>query len=81
MQNPSDVLFAHIHRAPTGMNGPIIATFFDQVGGADGGPDYTGTVTLGPSDVDPLRAGGGLYADVHTGTYTAGEIRGWLARE
>jgi hypothetical protein len=79
MQTPSDLTMAHIHRAAPGMNGPIVATFFSP-DPPDAGPDFAGAVTLMPSDVTLLRSGD-LYADAHSHTYPAGEIRGWFAKE
>lgn len=61
---------AHIHRAPPGVNGPVII------------PLPLGSFTaflaaIGPADVAELEAGT-LYINVHSQLFPGGEIRGQL---
>ncbi len=79
METPSDVTMGHIHRAPLNMTGPIALMIFPPPP-PDAGPDFAGRATLKASDVTLLQSGG-LYADVHTMTHPAGEIRGWFIKE
>ena len=81
-----DVIFAHIHCAAVGVNGPIGVTLFH------GGPvDVNGTLAEGTitapdsgnacgwSDLDAVVAAlesGDAYVNVHTTAHPAGEIRG-----
>ena len=59
---------AHIHQAPAGLNGGVV------VGLSLGSPLDT-TVALDASAYDALVAEG-LYLNIHTATFPAGEIRG-----
>jgi hypothetical protein len=81
---------AHIHAAPRGVNGGI-AFFLDTPSSGDGGtsancvmaePDTTPNtpMVLVQSELDALIADQSqFYANVHTGTFPAGAIRGQLA--
>jgi hypothetical protein len=86
--NIEDVLAAHVHCAPDGVNGPVGVTLFE----ADDGPVSPdgvlaeGTIT-GPdpdnacgwedlSDVRTAMKNGYAYVNVHTTGHPAGEIRG-----
>ena len=68
---------SHIHRAPAGTNGSVIAdlTTFYANGGMfiDGAPVDT-------SLLNPIRAGE-TYVNVHTALHSAGEIRGQIVQE
>jgi CHRD domain len=64
---------AHIHRAPAGVNGPIVVPL-----------DHRRRLSFGfarltASDVALLQAGG-LYTNVHSQRFPAGEVRGQLLR-
>lgn len=70
---------AHFHEAPTGTGGGVVRGIFDDF---DNGSAF-GLWT--PDDSEPLTdeliatlLTGGLYLNVHTSTYTGGEIRGQL---
>lgn len=66
---------AHIHRAPAGVNGPVIV----PLSGATGGTSYMSndTPTLSVSDGGLLLTGG-LYVNIHSSTFPGGEVRGQL---
>jgi hypothetical protein len=77
------ITMAHIHRAPAGVNGPIIHWLYDPSGvEAPGGvfDDHnpvSGMLTLSNADIfDLLR--GDFYVNIHTSANTGGEIRGQL---
>ncbi len=85
--NISDVVAAHIHCAPEGVNGPVGITLF--VGGSVGsgnlarGPlpdpnegNLCGWVTLDDA-IDAMEAGN-VYVNVHTIGNLGGEVRGQL---
>lgn len=66
----------HIHRAPIGVNGPIV---FDLLGSgvlSDTAP-LKGVVQLTPAQVADLFAGN-YYVNVHTAAHPGGELRGQL---
>jgi len=68
-----DPTAAHIHRGPAGVNGPIIVPL-----------DHRRRLSFGfarltASDVAMLQAGG-LYTNVHSRRFPAGEVRGQLLR-
>lgn len=86
--NIEDVVAAHIHCAPAGVNGPVGVTLFE------GGPeDVDGTLAAGEITapdggngcgwmdlgdvVDAIRSGD-TYVNVHTLANTGGEIRGQI---
>ncbi len=77
--NIDNVFMAHIHVAPAGVNGPIVAFLFGPVapgGGRTDGVLAHGTITaanlIGPlaghplSDLVAALSDGGAYANVHT---------------
>ena len=77
--NIDNVFMAHIHEAPAGVNGPIVAFLFGPVapgGGRTDGVLAHGTITaanlIGPlaghplSDLVAALSDGGAYANVHT---------------
>jgi Cu/Zn superoxide dismutase len=83
----SDVVAAHIHCAPEGVNGPVGVTLFQ------GGPAGKGSLSRGPlPDPDPGNAcgwadlddvmdaieAGNAYVNVHTLNVLSGEVRGQL---
>lgn len=83
-----NVTQAHIHLAPEGVNGPVVAFLFGFVEGGVtvDGLLATGTITeadlVGPLAGQPLSAlidalnSGNAYVNVHTVANPAGEIRG-----
>jgi hypothetical protein len=89
-----DVTMAHIHLAPAGLNGPVVAWLYPDappaalIEGRSQGLLAHGVLTAadlrGPLAGQPLSAlvaalrGGNAYVNVHTSTYTAGEIRGQI---
>jgi CHRD domain len=77
--NIDNVVFAHIHLAPAGVNGPVVAFLFGPVapgGGRFSGVLATGTITaddlIGPLAGESLTAlldamlAGNTYVNVHT---------------
>ncbi|MDO3720611.1 CHRD domain-containing protein [Marinobacter sp. chi1] len=83
----SDVIAAHLHLAPTGQNGGVVANVLASAvpGGVVNGPlatgtleeaDLVGTLTGAFSlFIDALNTGS-LYVNVHTEAHPSGEIRG-----
>jgi hypothetical protein len=79
----SNVTMAHIHSAPRGVNGPIVANIITTSTGTNS-VNVSGTITqadlVGPmagnmtAFMDALRAGT-LYVNVHTTTNPGGEVR------
>ena len=88
--NISDVTQSHIHLAPAGTNGPVVAFLFGFVPGGVtvNGILAEGIITeanlVGPLAGQPLSAlieemnNGGAYVNVHTVSYPGGEIRGQI---
>lgn len=95
--NMGGITQAHLHLAAAGANGATIAWLLPVNGNAAQSPSVTldGVISLG--DIEPswvrgsprlamdsvkslLRAGR-LYVDVHSSTFTAGEIRGQVRRQ
>ncbi|MEQ6341234.1 MAG: PQQ-dependent sugar dehydrogenase [Gammaproteobacteria bacterium] len=66
VSNIKDVIGAHIHRAPAGANGPIVASFI---------PDTAGFLSGGPFVANPINTQGVLVR----GTITATDLVGPLA--
>lgn len=87
-----EILFAHIHLAPTGVNGPIVAFLFESAGSpvTQNGMLSQGVITaedlVGPLTGMPLSAlidaiiAGNAYVNVHTMAHPTGEIRGQIRR-
>lgn len=89
-----DVTMAHIHLAPRGENGAVVAWLYPDapppqlIEGRTNGPLATGTVTdddlVGPlagADLDALVdaiEAGEAYVNVHTSEFGSGEIRGQI---
>ncbi len=83
--NGNDITQAHIHMAPAGVNGPVIAFLF---GFAPGGVDIdgllaAGTLTAGNllnpptmAEVAQAFSDGNVYVNVHSVANPAGEVRG-----
>jgi hypothetical protein len=90
--NIEDVTAAHIHLAPRGENGPIVAFLFDPEEPTEGitnGVLAEGTITsadlVGPLErstlselIDEMEAGN-TYVNVHTVEHPSGEIRGQIS--
>jgi hypothetical protein len=88
--NIANVTQSHIHIAPAGTNGPVVAFLFGFVPGGItvNGVLAEGTITaanlVGPLAGQPLSAlidylnNEGAYVNVHTTSYPGGEIRGQL---
>ena len=88
VSNADSVAAAHLHLAPDGVNGPVVAHLFGgPVTGRQNGILSQGTITaedvVGPlagdlqALIDTLRSGY-IYTNVHTVVLPAGEIRGQL---
>lgn len=85
----------HFHRAATGVNGPIVLSFFfDPTTGAAITQPTPGTTdleinkaiarTINKTQLDTILAdlrAGNLYANVHTPQNPGGEIRGQLIKQ
>jgi hypothetical protein len=90
--NIEDVTAAHIHLAPRGENGDIVAFLFDPEEPTEGrtnGVLAEGTITsedlVGPLEgstlselIDEMEAGN-TYVNVHTVEHPSGEIRGQIS--
>ena len=88
--NISDVVGAHIHLAPVGANGPVVAFLFgfEPPGGRVNGVLAEGTITeadlIGPltsqsiADLVAEMSAGNTYVNVHTIDFPPGEIRGQI---
>jgi hypothetical protein len=92
--NIENVTMAHIHLAPAGENGPVVAWLYpegpppQQIDGRSNGVLATGTITdddlVGPlagQTLDDLMEeirAGRTYVNVHTAQYPAGEVRGQI---
>ena len=88
--NISNVFQAHIHLAPAGSNGAVVAFLFGPVppGGRVNGVLAEGTITgvdlIGPlagqsiADLVALMSAGNTYVNVHTTDFPPGEIRGQI---
>ena len=90
--NIENVTQAHIHMAPRGANGGVVAWLYPHgppaqlIPGRSSGILATGTITsaslVGPLAGQPLGSlvdaidDGNAYVNVHTAQYPAGEIRG-----
>jgi hypothetical protein len=91
-----DITMAHLHLAPPGANGDVIAWLFPQSGEANKGVPTvngvlaTGTITaadlVGPmkgmsiSDVVKKIEEGNVYVNVHSTEHPEGDVRGQLHR-
>ena len=73
-----NVTASHIHKAPVGVNGPIIFPLY--MGGGTFDPDHPvgGGVALGAEHLVDLLTGY-YYVNVHTTDHPSGEIRGQIA--
>ena len=88
--NIENVVASHIHVAPAGVNGPVVAFLFSGApGGRSDGVLAEGTITaanlVGPlaghplSDLIAAMEAGNAYANVHTSpAHLGGEIRGQI---
>lgn len=95
VSNIENVTQAHLHLAPAGQNGAVVAWLYPSappaqlIPGRTDGVLATGTITeadlVGPlagSSLDDLIAAiaaGDVYANVHTSQFPGGEIRGQLS--
>jgi len=84
----------HFHRAATGVNGPIVLSFFFNADGTPLTAPVPGTTdlelnksiarTITKAQLDPILAdlrAGNLYANIHTPNFPGGEIRGQMVKE
>lgn len=92
--NIENVTMAHIHMAPRGRNGPVVAWLYPSgpppqlIEGRTDGTLATGTLTsedlVGPmagaeiEDLVELIRQGRAYVNVHTQQYPGGEVRGQI---
>ena len=75
-QGLTNIVSAHFHDAPKGVNGPIVKTIPINAisGNAIGTWTSTDSEPLTPQLVAKLKAGG-IYVNVHTAAFPGGEIR------
>jgi hypothetical protein len=89
-----NVTMGHIHLAPAGENGPVVAWLYPAspppqlIPGPTNGVLATGVITaddlVGPlagatmADLAEYLVNGGAYVNIHTEQYPAGEIRGQI---
>lgn len=94
VSNIQNVTMAHIHLAPAGVNGPVVAWLYPDgppaqlIPGRINGVLAEGTITaanlVGPlagaslDDLIEAMRAGGTYVNVHTSQYPAGEVRGQI---
>ena len=92
--NIENVMQAHIHLAPAGTNGSIVAWLYPaappaqlipgRTQGILGEGEITASSLVGPLSGSPLSAlldamrNGGTYVNVHTSQFPPGEIRGQI---
>lgn len=92
--NIENVTMAHIHLAPAGVNGPVVAWLYPSgpppqlIEGRFSGVLAEGVITadnlVGPLDGATMEdlideiRGGNTYVNVHTSQYPAGEVRGQI---
>lgn len=92
--NIDDVSMAHLHLAPAGSNGGVVAWLYPDgpppqvIEGRVSGTLATGTITaddlVGPlagatiDDLVDALSSDGIYANVHTPDFPGGEVRGQL---
>lgn len=92
--NLDDVFMAHIHLAPAGSNGPVVAWLYPSapppqpIPGTFSGVLAEGTITAGDlvgplagMSLDALQAemaAGNTYVNVHTANNPGGELRGQI---
>jgi hypothetical protein len=92
--NIENVTQAHIHLAPAGANGPVVAWLYPDgppaqlIPGRSSGVLAVGTITdadlVGPlagltlDDLIDHLRAGNAYVNVHTTAYPAGEVRGQI---
>lgn len=94
VSNIENVTMAHIHLAPAGVNGPVVAWLYPDgpppqlIAGRFSGVLAEGTITaanlVGPlleaslDDLIEAMRAGDTYVNVHTSQYPPGEVRGQI---
>lgn len=92
--NIQNVTMAHIHLAPAGVNGPVVAWLYPSappaqlIPGRSAGVLATGVITeanlVGPlagmsmSALVDALSGGNAYVNIHTSQFPPGEVRGQI---
>lgn len=71
----SSITLAHLHTGWPGKTGPPVVPLFSSPGTFDPGHPLSGTVNINAQNLLDLLTGY-LYANIHTTTHPAGEIRG-----
>lgn len=93
--NIENVTMAHIHLAPSGVNGPVVVWLYPSappaqlIPGRSNGVLRTGVITesqlVGPlagmslEDLLDAMEAGNTYVNVHTSQYPGGEVRGQIS--
>jgi hypothetical protein len=77
LQNVGDIGPAHIHGASAGANGPVVFPLDVAADEARTSGRFGITTGVSAAQIETLLAGG-MYVNVHTAGYPAGEVRGQL---
>lgn len=81
--DPNEIVGSHIHRAPFGVNGPVIYSIGTTYQTTQSGISFMGT-DLGPLDPgnnnenEIALLNNNAYINIHTNAFPGGEIRGQL---
>ena len=79
-ENTSDILFAHIHEAPAGVNGPVLITLFHFGPAAPSTErEFSGCVDADRDEIlEIMQQPEEYYVNVHSTEKPAGAVRGQL---
>jgi hypothetical protein len=77
LQDVADLGPAHIHAAPASVNGPVVFPLDVAANEARTSGRFGTTTGVSAAQIETLLAGG-MYVNVHTAGFPAGEVRGQL---